>query len=105
MKTGIHPEYKKTVIVCSTCKKEYILGSTVDGIRVELCSNCHPFYTGKETLVDTDNLVDKFNKKRTAAETNTKVIKNKKEKREARKLKAASQNKPLTLKDMLSQVK
>ena len=63
MKTNTHPNYTNTVIVCNTCKKEYKLGSTITDVKVELCANCHPFYTGKETLVDTDNLVIKQKRK------------------------------------------
>jgi len=104
MKSGIHPEYNKTVIVCNTCKKEYTLGSTGTNIRVELCSNCHPYYTGRETLVDTDNLVDRFNKRRSQALVENKALKNKKAKRLERKAKAQSAGNALTLKDMLTQI-
>lgn len=101
MKSAIHPAYNKTVIVCNTCKTEYQLGSTATDIRVELCSNCHPFYTGKETLVDTDNLVDKFNKKR--EQVNAKALRSKKDKQAERKAKAQSRG-TTTLRDMLSQI-
>jgi large subunit ribosomal protein L31 len=103
MKDAIHPKYTKTTIICNTCKTEYVLGSTEDGIKVELCSNCHPFYTGKETLVDTDNLVDKFNKKRLEAQNN-KSLQSKKEKRLKRK-QSTTQAGTTTLKDMLAQIK
>ena len=59
MKNGIHPDYKKTVIKC-VCGNEIETGSVVDGLTVEICSNCHPFYTGKVKLVDTAGRVDKF---------------------------------------------
>lgn len=103
MKSAVHPAYNKTVIICNTCKTEYHLGSTSADIKVELCSNCHPFYTGKETLVDTDNLVDKFNKKRSQAKADAKALKSKKEKQAERKARAKSSG-ALTLRDMLSQI-
>jgi len=107
MKTNTHPNYTSTAIVCNTCKTEYRLGSTTDGIKVELCANCHPFYTGKETLVDTDNLVDKFNKKKEMATTSSTKKKKKKEKLQQRKQKAmqARNGSATSLKDMLAQIK
>ncbi|HFB83744.1 50S ribosomal protein L31 [Thermosulfuriphilus ammonigenes] len=63
MKKGIHPKYyEKTVIRCA-CGNEIIAGSTQKEIRVEVCSNCHPFFTGKQKLVDTTGQVEKFLKK------------------------------------------
>lgn len=103
MRKSTHPEYSATVYTCNTCKKEYNLGSTVTDIKVELCANCHPFYTGKEMLVDTDNLVEKFNKKREVAYNSGVKVISKKEKRQNRK--KSNQGGALTLKDMLSQIK
>lgn len=62
MKAGIHPNYQPTVIKCA-CGATIETGSTRPGITVEICSKCHPFYTGKQKLVDTSGRVDKFNKK------------------------------------------
>ena len=62
MKTGIHPEYKETVIKCA-CGEEYVTRSCKESIKVDICSKCHPFYTGKQKLVDTGGRVAKFNKK------------------------------------------
>ena len=62
MKDGIHPEYKETVIKC-VCGNEIPTRSTKDNIRVEICSKCHPFFTGKQKLVDTGGRVDRFKKK------------------------------------------
>ena len=61
MKEGIHPKYYKTTIRCACGNVE--TGSTRENISVEICSKCHPFYTGKQKLVDTSGRVDKFNKK------------------------------------------
>jgi len=106
MKANIHPKYEKTVIVCNTCKTEYSLHTSVSGIKVELCANCHPFYTGKETLVDTDNLVDKFNKKKALAESTSANVLNKKDKLLQRKQKAMqAKSSTSSLKDMLAQIK
>ena len=62
MKEGIHPKYQQTTIKCA-CGAVIETGSTKPNITVEICSKCHPFYTGKQKLVDTSGRVDKFNKK------------------------------------------
>ena len=62
MKKGIHPDYKQTTIRCA-CGNIIETGSTKENITVEICSKCHPFYTGKQKLVDTSGRVDRFNKK------------------------------------------
>lgn len=59
MKAGIHPEYKPVHVVCQ-CGNTFETRSTRDNIRVEICSNCHPFYTGKQKIVDTEGRVEKF---------------------------------------------
>ena len=59
MKTGIHPDYKTVQVVCQ-CGNTFETRSTRDTIRVEICSACHPFYTGKQKLVDTEGRVEKF---------------------------------------------
>ncbi len=71
MKTDIHPTYHaKTKVVCG-CGNEFETGSTVEDIRVELCSKCHPFYTGKQNLIDTSGRVERFEKIMKATEENT----------------------------------
>ncbi|QGU00715.1 LSU ribosomal protein L31p [Candidatus Syntrophocurvum alkaliphilum] len=63
MKAKTHPKYIKTTARCA-CGNEFETGSTKENIRVEICSQCHPFYTGnKQRLVDTTGRVDKFKKK------------------------------------------
>jgi len=62
MKEGIHPEYKLTKITC-VCGNVIETRSTVEDIKVEICSACHPFYTGKQKLVDTAGRIDRFNKR------------------------------------------
>ncbi len=62
MKQGLHPDYKPTTVKCA-CGAEYETRSTKDNLRVDICSRCHPFFTGKQKLVDTGGRVDRFNKR------------------------------------------
>ena len=62
MKDGIHPDYKKTVIKC-VCGNEIETGSVVDGLTVEICSTCHPFYTGQQKILDSEGRVERFKKR------------------------------------------
>ena len=62
MKKGIHPKYYKVKATCA-CGAEYEAGSTKETIRVDICSNCHPFFTGVQKIVDATGRVEKFNKK------------------------------------------
>jgi large subunit ribosomal protein L31 len=59
MKPGIHPEYKAVTVVCQ-CGNTFETRSTRDSVRVEICSQCHPFFTGKQKLLDTEGRVEKF---------------------------------------------
>lgn len=67
MREGIHPEYKAVKIACS-CGNIIDTMSTVDNITVEICSHCHPFFTGKQKIVDTAGRVEKFKRRYTKAE-------------------------------------
>lgn len=69
MKQGIHPDYKQTTIRCA-CGEVIETGSTKENISVEICSKCHPFYTGKQKLVDTGGRVERFRKKFNLGKTN-----------------------------------
>ena len=62
MKQDLHPDYKPTVIKCA-CGATFETSSTKENINVEICSQCHPFYTGKQKLVDTGGRVEKFRKR------------------------------------------
>jgi large subunit ribosomal protein L31 len=62
VKTDIHPEYVDSKVTCS-CGETFTTRSTMPEIKVEICSVCHPFYTGKQRLVDTGGRVERFNKK------------------------------------------
>lgn len=62
MKEKIHPEYKEAKVVCA-CGETFATRSTKSLIKVDICSKCHPFYTGKQKIVDTEGRVEKFMKK------------------------------------------
>jgi large subunit ribosomal protein L31 len=62
MKKDIHPKYLRTTVRCA-CGNEFETGSTKEGIRVEICSKCHPFFTGKQKLMDTAGRVERFRRK------------------------------------------
>jgi large subunit ribosomal protein L31 len=62
MKADIHPEYVETKVICA-CGETFTTRSTKPEIRVEICSQCHPFYTGKQKMVDTEGRVEKFIKR------------------------------------------
>ncbi|MEA1973577.1 MAG: 50S ribosomal protein L31 [Candidatus Cloacimonadota bacterium] len=62
MKKGIHPKYEKVTVTCS-CGNTFETRSTNPELKVAICSECHPFYTGKEKLLDTAGRVEKFNRK------------------------------------------
>lgn len=64
MKTGIHPEYRETTITCA-CGEVIHTRSTKTNVRVEICSKCHPFFTGRQRFVDTAGRVERFQKKYT----------------------------------------
>ncbi len=62
MKQKIHPKYFDAATVTCACGNTFVTGSTVEKIQVEICSNCHPFYTGKQKIIDTQGRVDRFQK-------------------------------------------
>ena len=62
MKAGIHPEYVLTTVTCS-CGASFETRSTKPELHVEICSNCHPFYTGKQKLMDTGGRVERFQRR------------------------------------------
>ncbi len=62
MKADIHPEYVTTVVQCS-CGNSFVTRSTKPNMHVELCSECHPFYTGKQKLVDSGGRIEKFERR------------------------------------------
>jgi large subunit ribosomal protein L31 len=84
MREKIHPNYKETAITC-TCGNVIETSSTKQNLKIEVCSNCHPFYTGKQKLLDTAGRVEKFQnrQKATAAKKAAKVKKEIKEEEKA----------------------
>lgn len=101
MKKGIHPKWHDDVKVMHNGKAVMTVGSTESEITTEIWSGNHPFYTGKEALVDTDNLVEKFQKKIESA-SKSRVNKKTKRKRRVEKKQEYAKQAPKTLKDMLS---
>lgn len=62
MKTSIHPQYYRTKVTCA-CGATYEVGSTKQAIRVDICAHCHPFYTGKQRIVDTGGRVERYRRR------------------------------------------
>lgn len=62
MKSGIHPQYNTVTVACA-CGNSFVTRSTLPQIRLEICSNCHPFYTGRQKLMDTAGRVERFAKR------------------------------------------
>lgn len=98
MKQAIHPQYFENATVTCVCGNTFTIGSTQEVIRVELCSNCHPFYTGETRFVDSASRIQKFQTRTETARKYQVVKKDKKEKE-----KKASEA-PKTLREMLSQI-
>ncbi|MEK7619517.1 MAG: 50S ribosomal protein L31 [Patescibacteria group bacterium] len=70
MKSDIHPQYFPNAVISCACGKSLTIGSTIENISIEICSACHPFYTGKQKLVDTAGRMERF-AKRSAKKTDT----------------------------------
>lgn len=98
MKQAIHPQYFENAEVICACGNKFVTGSTVELIHVELCSNCHPFYTGEQKFVDTASRIQKF-QTRTEAAKKYQVVKKEKKDQESKKAEA-----PKTLREMLAQI-
>lgn len=103
MKEGIHPKFYTDAKVHCSCGNVFTTGSTMPEIFVEMCSKCHPFYTGEQKFVDIEGRIDKFKKKMAVAE------KERQKRIETIKNKIAKQKEketaPRTLKDMLKSMK
>ena len=81
MKKKIHPKYHSDAKIKCACGHSFTIGSTVKKINVEICSKCHPFYTGKEKLIDTAGRVDRFKKIKKLQITKSKIRKGKADKK------------------------
>ncbi len=62
LKEGIHPNYKEAKIMCA-CGESFVTRSTTESIRLDICSKCHPFFTGKQKILDAEGRVEKFKRK------------------------------------------
>jgi large subunit ribosomal protein L31 len=99
MKANIHPKYYENAQVVCVCGNRSTTGSTQEVIHVELCANCHPFYTGQQKFTDTSSLIKKFQtKQQTATQFQSKKAKKLEEKKKA-------QEGPKSLREMLMGVK
>ena len=97
MKTKIHPKYYKDAKVTCACGNTFTTGSTLPEIKVDICSACHPFFTGEMKFVDTQGRVEKFQAKMKQASKNYKS----KKQRKIEKNKAEEETTPLTLREMI----
>jgi large subunit ribosomal protein L31 len=103
MKADIHPTYFPDAKIVCACGNTITAGSTVQEIHVELCSKCHPFYTGKQKLIDTARLVEKFAERASAKVAKSKLTLGKKaktEKRAAHKAAKKAQKNPNKLSEL-----
>ncbi|MBI2414795.1 50S ribosomal protein L31 [candidate division WWE3 bacterium] len=100
MKKDIHPQIYTDVLVTCACGNKFTTLSTLKEIRVDLCSACHPFYTGKQRFVDTEGRIEKFEKKRKLAQANVGTTK-----KVAKGTKTSDKSKSLSLKEMLASTK
>lgn len=102
MKSDIHPKWFDQAKVTCACGNSFTVGSTKEEIKVEVCSACHPFYTGQKRYVDTLGRVEKFQKKQSHAPTQPVVAKRKR--KLLKKIREAKEDdlRPKTLKEMLT---
>jgi large subunit ribosomal protein L31 len=68
MKSNIHPKYQQATVTCASCKTTFEVGSTRPSLHVDVCNNCHPFFTGKMTILDTAGQVERFQRRLERAE-------------------------------------
>lgn len=99
MKANIHPKYNPEAQVICVCGNRFTTGSTEDVIHVELCYNCHPFYTGEQKFVDTASRIQKFETKKQTAQQYQATHKKKLEE------KKKSEDAPKSLREMLMGLK
>ena len=103
MKKNTHPKWYPEAVVTCVCGHTFKTGSTQPHIQVEICSKCHPFYTGKMKYVDTMGRVEKFQKKQKKAVTRKKQKAEEKKKQKAEEKR--SKEEPKTLKEMLQAIR
>ena len=103
MKKGIHPQIYKDAIITCACGNSFTTISTKKDIAVEICSACHPFYTGQRRFVDTEKRIDKFNRKMILAEEKKKAADKIKISKKIQK--KAPGSKDMSVKEMLEHIK
>lgn len=99
MKPDLHPQWHENVVVTCSCGYTFTTGSTVESLRVAICSNCHPVFTGKEKLIDTEGLVQKFQRRQKTSQDLQKKTVIKKVEKETHAAEVA--DRPRTLREML----
>ncbi len=99
MKANIHPKYYENAQVTCACGNSFTVGSTQEGIRVELCNKCHPFYTGEQRFVDSASRIQRFEERQNIAKQ---YLIKKVKKQEQQKEKDAQ---PKTLREMLTAIR
>jgi large subunit ribosomal protein L31 len=102
MKANIHPKWFSAAKVACSCGNTFVVGSTKEEIKVEVCSKCHPFFTGQQKFLDALGRVEKFQARQKAASD---TVVSKKKKKLLKKIEEAKEDakRPKTLKEMLSQ--
>lgn len=105
MQKDIHPTYHDKARISCACGAKFTVGSTVESVAIEICSTCHPFYTGKQKLVDTARRVDKFQKRVALKDSVGKERKGKAAKRATRTAKQSTKDKKLKLTDLVKEDK
>jgi large subunit ribosomal protein L31 len=101
MKKSIHPKYYDAIVTCS-CGNTFTVGSTAKAINADICSKCHPFYTGEMKFIDTLGRVDKFKKKKQQADSVRAILLEKQAKKQKNEKQIDQQ--PKTLKEMLQAI-
>ncbi len=104
MKKDIHPKLNKECVVTCACGNTFNTISTLPSIKVEVCSACHPFYTGQSKFVDTEGRIDKFSRRLKIAEEKKKVADEMKSVKKS-KTKSSENYKEVSLKEMLQKAK
>ncbi|OGC91808.1 50S ribosomal protein L31 [Candidatus Amesbacteria bacterium RIFCSPHIGHO2_02_FULL_47_9] len=105
MKSGIHPQYFQATVTCA-CGNSFVVGSTKQSISLDICSNCHPFFTGEMRFVDTLGRVEKFVRRQAMGQAQSGVVSKKQKKLLDKKREEEEEAKrPRSLKEMLDRVK
>ncbi|HLB52009.1 50S ribosomal protein L31 [candidate division WWE3 bacterium RIFCSPHIGHO2_12_FULL_38_15] len=105
MNKDIHPQVYTDCVVTCACGNSFVTSSTRKSLTVEICSNCHPFYTGQQKFVDTEGRIDKFARKQKVAEAKKKAAEELKEAKAKKKTKAGTVETRTTLKEALKKAK